>query len=234
MKRKIIVFVLLLAALTAPLFAGGSKDASVNTIAVFGEGSVSRVPDMAVLQLGVENRSPSVKEAFAGNLEGMKKLKAAVLSFGVKESDITTVNYSVYYQEPPYTDNPQKVTQGTYRVTNGISVIVRDTEKLGAIIEAAVAAGANQLWGVNFQVSSMESAMEEARDKAIENARKKAEAMAAAAGVKVDEVISIAETGSGGVIPMNMKSMAYANGYDTVSPGESEIRTSVQMVFSIK
>lgn len=240
MKKHIMVFltVLLLGA-AFPLFAGGTRDGRESTLVVAAEGIVTRTPDTAVVQLGVETRSPQVKDAFASNQEAMNNLQKVVLGFGIKESDITTVNYSVYYEELYNSDPQVQKREGFYRVSNGISVTIRDGEKIGALIAAAVEAGANQLWGLNFHVSDRRDAEDEALRLAIRNAEAKAKVLADAAGVRLGKAVSVIESGAEYPGPMNMKILNLQNsslsgGSGQVAPGKAEIRSAVQVVFSIE
>ncbi|QQO09192.1 SIMPL domain-containing protein [Breznakiella homolactica] len=235
-KLSVFVFAALAVCIAMPVFAGGSSEKGADTITVFAQGIVTAVPDTAVVQLGIETRSPSVKDAFAQNRETMVNLRSVVLGFGIKESDISTVNYSVFYEEP-YSADPQTKREGFYRVSNGISVTVRNSESIGSLIGAAVEAGANQLWGVSFYVSDSSAAEQEAREQAIKNAEAKAATLAGAAGRKLGAVVSIAETDGYSPAPMMLmsaRSAAYAADNGTVSPGEAEIRSSVQVVYSLK
>ena len=85
-----------------------------------------------------------------------------------------------------------------YRASNRVTIRIRDVTKVAATIDALVAAGANEIGGINFMVSQESKALDDARVKAIDDARRKAEIYAKAANVRLGAPISISEEGSGG------------------------------------
>ena len=83
-----------------------------------------------------------------------------------------------------------------YRASNRVTVKVRDVTKVANMIDVLVAAGANEIGGINFVVTQASKLLDEAREQAIADARRKAQIYAKAAGVTLGEPIAISEEGA--------------------------------------
>ncbi len=212
------------------------------TITVVGQGKVNVKPDVARAQIGVEVFAPTVKEATTKNREQMMAVQAALLKVGVAEKDIQTSNYSINFEqnmpimmEPGIKGSATTEPQGRYRVSNMVEVVIRDLDNIGAILDAAVEAGANSIWGVSFGLEDSSAAESEARAKAMANARAKAAELAKLAGVTLGDVVSVSEI-IGGSYPI----VAFAaevrgfGGSVPISPGELSIQTQLQVAFAVK
>ncbi|HEY64145.1 MAG TPA: SIMPL domain-containing protein [Caldilineae bacterium] len=216
------------------------------TITVVGQGVVRVDPDVARAQIGVEVLAPTVKEAVAQNQELMTAVLEALQEAGVDAKDIRTSNYSIRFEREPYMPRPAvpegaegpTAPQGRYRVSNMVQVTIRDLEEVAAVLDAAIEAGANNIWGVSFGVEDTAAEAEsEARAKAMENAREKAAELAELAGVELGDVISVSELVSGPGYPIIgvMEAAAPAfGGAGPISPGELTFRAQLQVVFAIK
>lgn len=125
-----------------------------------------------------------------------------------------------------------------YRVSNTVDVKIRDLGRVGAVLDAAIAAGANNILGVNFTLDKTEAIEVKAREKAAADARSRAEALAKLQGVTLAGVISIDETAAGGMpYPMPMMSMAMRgdmSGGTPTAPGEVTFTTQVQVVYALQ
>lgn len=133
---------------------------------------------------------------------------------------------------------PHRRLAEVYRVSNTVDVKIRDLAKVGVVLDAAMAAGANNIWGVQFGLDIPDALEAKAREKAAANARSKAEALAKLQGVSLAGVISISEPMGGGMpqpVPM-MASMALrdSGGGTPASPGEVSLTTQVQVVYALK
>ncbi|WP_072391805.1 SIMPL domain-containing protein [Hyphomicrobium sp. CS1GBMeth3] len=174
-------------------------------ITVSASGYAYAEPDQARVSAGVTAEADTAEAALAANTELMQKVVGGLKETGVDAKDIQTSNFNV---EPRYT-NPRDGTAPSisgYRVSNQVAVLVRDLKSLGGLLDKLVSLGANQVYGLAFEVSKQETLKDEARKDAVANARRRAELLAAAAGSEVDEVVTIAEeTGYGGPRPMAMR-----------------------------
>jgi uncharacterized protein YggE len=215
----------------APAAALAQAAERPGTITVVGEGKVSIRPDMARATIGVEVIRPTVKEASAEASQVMNNVLGALRQLGVEERDIQTSGFSVW-QERPY--NPDG-TQGApvYHVTNQLNVTIRNLENLGAVLDAAMNAGANNIYGVTFSLSDTAQAEAEARRKAVENARAKAEDLARLTNLQLGEVLSVSEVigGVGGAYYPAVQRAEGMGGGGPILPGELEITLQLQVTY---
>ena len=216
-------------------------------ITVVGQGKVSAAPDIATVVLGVNVSAATVEQAMEDASSRMDKIMAALKKLNISDKDITTSNYSIYYEEPPRyempaapkgTEGSAETPAGVYRVSNMVTVKIRKLDQVGELIDAAVAAGANSLWGVNFDLEDRAELEANARAQAVENARQRAEELAKLAGVKVGGVVQISEViGGGTYYPMPAAPRAaegMGGGAGPISPGELEITYQIQVTFELQ
>ena len=201
-------------------------------------GKVSVVPDIAVLSLGVETQETTVAEAQQQAAEAMDAIMDVLDSYGVEDNDIQTQYFSI---QPIYRwddDKDQQILLG-YRVTNTVAVKIRNMDDAGGVIDAAIAAGGDysRVNSIYFTVDEPEAYYEEAREKAIADAKDKAEQLAQLGGVNLGKPIYINEY-SGYTSTVIYRDYEVAEGTSvpgtSISPGETEIQLTVQVVYSIK
>jgi uncharacterized protein YggE len=195
-------------------------------------------PDIARVSVGVETSGESISEAVAENDTRMEAVLDALLAAGVEEKDIQTANYSISldrYPEPmPRVEPATGEPAAQYRVSNMANVIVRDLETVGAVLDAVVEAGANNIWGISFALEDPTAAQAEARADAIDNAAARAEALAELSGLTLGPVMSVSEVVGGGPVPMSLSVERAAAGGGAISPGELEIGYQIQVVYFIE
>ncbi|MGQ9500832.1 MAG: SIMPL domain-containing protein [Anaerolineae bacterium] len=204
----------------------------IGTVTVVGEGKVKIKPDMAQATIGVEVVRPTVKEASAEVSQVMNNVLSVLRQLGIEDRDIQTSGFSVW-QERPY--NPDG-TQGApvYHVTNQLNVTIRNLENLGAVLDSAMNAGANNIYGVTFSLSDPTQAEAEARRKAIENARAKAEDLARLTNLQLGEVLSVSEVIGGiggGYYPGAVQKAEGMGGGGPIMPGELEVTMQLQVTY---
>jgi hypothetical protein len=208
------------------------------TITVVGKGTVTIKPDTAQATLGVETMGKNVKDATAESSATMEAIIKALTALGIAEKDIQTSGFSVWSERNPAVEG-RLSDEVTYRVMNTVNVQVRDMDQVGAVLDAAIEAGANAVHGVSFYVDDTDKIESDARAKAVVDARAKAEELAKLNDVKVGVVISVSEV-VGGSVPysnFNMKDMAYAGmggGAGPISPGELDMSTTLQISYAIQ
>ena len=211
---------------TPPLLAGTRLEISAT-------GEVQRTPDLATIGAGVVKQASNAGTAMADNARAMTATIAALKRAGVVERDIQTASLSLQPQYR-YGDNQPPVLTG-YQASNRVTVRLRDLAKAGGVIDALVAAGANQIDGPTLSIDKPEPALDDARTAALASARARAELYARAAGLHVRRIVSISETGDGArppVMPMMMK-MARAQGDTPIAAGESTLSVSLQVTFEL-
>lgn len=124
-----------------------------------------------------------------------------------------------------------------YRANNTVEVVVRDVSKASRVLQAAVEAGANNVWNVSFGIDDTKALEADARAKAIADARARAEALAKLEGLTLGSVISVSEViGRGPISPMPMFASAEAKfgGGPSLSPGEVSMGMSIEVVFALQ
>ncbi len=203
----------------------------VEGIQVTGTGSVFADPDVAILNMGVSVERRSVKEAADEAAKAMEKVISSLKKKGVADEDIQTQTFSI---QPQYDYVDKKQILRGYKVTNIVTVKIRDLSSVGKIIDDAVIAGGDSLRvnSIVFSIDDPSKAREEARVKAMEDARRKAEVLARESGVKLGKPISISET-----IYLPPKSGYYGGREGAVTPiqpGTLEVKVSVSVIYSIE
>jgi len=170
-------------------------------LTITAEGKSTRTPDLATFSTGVATTGKTASAAMVANAAAMNRVVAALKQAGIAPRDIQTANLSLspVYEDrsrpmpAPQADTPPRIVG--YQASNTVSVRARDLGRMGAVIDALVAAGANQVNGPDFALDQPEAALDEARVAAIKTARARAELYAHAAGLHVLRVVSIAESG---------------------------------------
>jgi len=240
MKTKyffIALTMLLAAGLTAcasTAAPSGSNDSNLRTVSVNGTGTVSLTPDMAVVQIGVQTQAADSQQAAAENNDVTNLIMAAMTEMGIDQGDLKTTSFSIY----PYTryNDSGEITEVTYTVNNTVQVTVRQLDLLGDVLSEAIAAGANSIGGIEFDLSEKEAAYADAMEMAMANARARAEVLAGAGEVEITGVHTISSyIGGGGVIARNAIAEAGIGGAQSVpvSSGEMEITVEVNVTFEI-
>ena len=161
----------------------------LRTIAVTGNGEIVLVPDMAYINVGIHTEAEDVTSAVAANNQQAADITAAIVGMGVEEKDIQTSNFNVYSMNRY--DNMSNIVGTTFAVDNTLYIIVRDLTKLSEMLDAALGAGANQIYGISFDIVDRSGAIARARDLAIQDAEAKASAVAETAGVALGRIHSI-------------------------------------------
>lgn len=234
MKRSSLIFAsaAIFAAVSLPSCAAGTAGSPRSATAA-GSGSVSVIPDTAHIQLSVVTRKNSVTEATAENARRMADVQQAILDAGIPKESWSTSNYTVY-QESAYVNG--RSVPGDYRVSNMLTVVIKDVTKAGSVIDAAIAAGANELTSLSFSASDTSDAEDQARVLAVEQARHAAEILAETGGARLGKLLSISEESySQPALQSNrLLSAEYAAGGTPVTAGKSAITVTVRATFALR
>ena len=212
----------------APVQQGAAMSAS--GITVVGSGTADVVPDVAEWSFGVRSEASSASDALSANASAMKAVLAALEDAGISKDDVQTTDVSLY---PETADDGRTVTG--YSASSTVTATVRKLGDAGKVVDAAVRAGANDVYGPNLHPSDTDEAYGEAVDKAFDDARAHAVAIAAKAGVTLGAPIAIVE--GGGYVPGPMTSYDRAAGAAAevapVEPGTQQVSASLTVTFSI-
>lgn len=221
--------------LAAPLAAQPAPPPRPTILSLSAEGRVTAQPDLAELSAGVVSSAATAAAAMADNSRAMTAMVAALRKAGVAAADIQTSNLSLNPQYR-YESNKPPVLTG-YQASNTVNLKVRNLAGTGALIDAMVTAGANQINGPSFSLASPEAALDEARAAAVATARARAELYARAAGLKVKRIESITEGNAMPPQPRPIMRMAMADSVAAAPPveaGEVGLTVSVNVSFELE
>ena len=211
-----------------------SLSADPPQITTSARGEVSVRPDRATIIVGVHTRAANAARAADENATKTEAVLAALREAGIAAEQLSTVDYSVYpeVRHDREGQNPQVVA---YTVQNSVRAELRDISRVGAVIDAALGAGANTINSLSFHSSNVDAARREALAAAMQKARADAEVLARAAGGSLGRLLEVVTTEYGIPIPMR----GYARGMDMVAqaaptpiePGQQKVSAHVTVRF---
>jgi uncharacterized protein YggE len=207
--------------------AGGGP--GVRHVTVVGRGEVMGRPDTASVRIGVTTEAISASAALEQNSAEVQAVLEQLKQLAIAEEDIQTSTFSIH---PSRDDNREQITG--YRVSNTVTVTIRDLSQAGQLLDQVVQAGANQIGGISFSVADPQALLAQARAEAVRDARAQAEQLAQAAGVALGEVLAITENvGSQPPMPPLGRTIETAGGATPIEPGEQQFTAVVQVTFAL-
>ncbi|MBV7264589.1 SIMPL domain-containing protein [Erythrobacter ani] len=239
MKTMLISGAALLASVyAAPLAATTVEieaDGPVVELSVFE--SVTVAPDIVTIGAGVTTDAPSAVEAMRQNAVRMQSVIDRIKSLGVDEKDIQTTGINLNARYDYDRTNERQVFRG-YQVSNRVSVLLRDIDETGEVLDALVAAGATDLSGPNFSIEDDEAAKSEARKRAITRAQKQAQSYAEMMGFDDIRVLAISEALQGrGPVPQfasrDIAESAVAVTASPVQPGQVSTGVNISIKYEM-
>jgi hypothetical protein len=220
--------------LLAPVPATAAEQAP-RRLVVTGTGEARARPDIAVISAGVVIQADTASAALAENTDAMNRVLEQLRAGGLAPEDVQTTQFAVmplYESRPPDPQRTEPPRIVGYQVSNQVTARVRDLDRLGAILDALVTAGANSINGPTFELADPDQLLGEARDAAVADALARAERYAAAAGVQLGKIIAIEEGGY--VAPPRPMMRAEAMAADVpIAPGQTELSASVTITFAL-
>ncbi len=240
MKKNYLAFALLaVLALTlsacGPTTVNQAAPESLRTLNVSGVGVVYLTPDIVYINIGVNTQRENAADAVAINKEQTSAVIQAIKDFGVDPKDIRTTNFSIW-SNPQY-DPAGQITGTNYAVDNTVNVTVRELDKLGDLLDAAIQAGANSIYSIQFDVENKDEAVKQARTQAVEDAKTEAQELADASGLSLVQIENInyyessptpffeGKGGGGG---------AASEAAVPIQPGQLAVSVTVNLTYSIK
>ncbi len=197
------------------------------TISVNGTGKVYVEADLVYLNFLVRTIHRTVNTASERNASVTNNVLAAIKEAGIDSADIQTKDYSIR-------QDLSHSYPGDYTVTNTISIVIRNTELTGTIIDTAIANGANGLTSFTYGVSDTSTALRQARTLAVKDAQDAANLLAGASGCKVADVKQLSEsyttTSSNN---FEMKALARANS-TPIENGSIEISSHINVIYNLE
>lgn len=207
------------------------------TLDLAAEGVVKAAPDMATVTLGVTATAATASAASQAEAQKMAATLSALKARGIEARDIQTSGLSLNARYEFPQNQPRKLMG--YEASNRVTIVVRDIARTGAVIDAAVAAGANGIDGVSFSLANPKPLQDEARRKAVAALTDKAQLYAGATGLRIQRLVNLTEGSEGPSQPMPMfkavaaRSMAMDSAPTPVEGGEVEVRVTVAATYEL-
>jgi uncharacterized protein YggE len=178
----------------APLPAEAQQTAApqLSSIRVTGDARVTTKPDRVQIDIGVTTRALQAQEAAAQNAHQTDAVLGSLRKAAGAAAVLKTVSYSL---SPTYKYHPngEEPTLTGYTAANVVQVTLDDLARIGAVIDAATQAGANQVQGIQFTLRDQDAVRAEALRQAAVSARAKADVLAAALQLKILRVLNVEE-----------------------------------------
>ena len=243
-NRSLLIVLCLLGVIALVACSGGTPvvttssqtTPNIRSITVTGTGEVYVTPDVAYIDIGVQNTAATVTDALKQNTAQAQAIRAALTALNVDDKDIQTSNFSVNPQPQYAADGTLKSTQ--YSANNTVSVTVRDLSSLGQILDAVVNNGANTINSISFDLLNKDDAYAQARQNAVDDARSQADALAKAAGVQLGDVQTINVYSINPVVPSyegkGGGTMAAVNSSVPIATGQMLVSVQVNIVWELK
>ena len=197
-------------------------------VTVGGEATIAVAPDIAVIRVGVTSQGKNAREASEVNSRQMTAVLAAIKTNGIDPRDIQTSRLSLQPQYDPNKSGTARLTG--FLITNQITIKIHEIGRLPVILDSAIAAGANEMSGIEFEVSQQSRLLDQARAEAVADARRKAALYAQAAGAKLGHVVQITDESAPAPRPLVQAMRA---GAVPVAPGEQMLRVAVTVSFEL-
>jgi uncharacterized protein len=224
----------LMLCVAAPVAATAQEPRAAPVVVMSGEGLIQAPPDRAWVMVTAESRASSAREAQRRNADAMAPVQEKLRASGVPGDAIRTSAYDL--QQEWDVVNNRRVPRG-YVARNTIEVRVDGVDRLGELLETAVASGATSVGGIRFDLKDRVKLEREALRLAVADARAKAEAAAAGGGRTIERIIRIEEQG----IPIRppipyatLREAAQVADAPPISPGQIELRAQVTLTAELK
>lgn len=192
MKAFLFTIMMSLAA-GVPAFAADTISAQhvePEVIRVVGNGSIEVMPDKATVHMAVVTKSKTSRQAQIDNATLMTKLRAALVSkYQIADKDFRTTSFTVTPERNE--ENPQQILG--YTVRHSVAVTVYFTDRIGELIDLAVASGANAVDHIQWGLKNQRQYELEALKLAMQDAQLRAQAIAEAAGRPITKILKISQ-----------------------------------------
>lgn len=226
----------------AQMLPATAEQTQTRKLSVSAAGTVTAEPDIAVVSLGVLSQAKTARVALNANTKDMGQLIDELVSQGIAKKDLQTSNFSVQprYVYPKRSNDGQQRPPSIvgYTVSNQLTAIVRDLDKLGEVLDKAVSTGSNQINNLRFSIDKPGPLRDEARKRAVKRAIAKAKLLAEAAGVTLGPIMTMSESGGSSPPQPVARGRAFAaeaaDAPVPVARGEQEIRAQVNITWALQ
>jgi uncharacterized protein YggE len=205
------------------------------TLTVSGQGIAKAAPDQAQFSTGVVTQGSTAAQALAANSRAMNAVFATLKRLSIPDKDIQTSNFSLspqYQVCKPGTVCPQRVVG--YEVSNTVNVIIEDLGKTGAVLDAVVSSGSNQIDNIGFSIRDTSALLKQARAAAVKDAIDRAQTFAKAAGVTLGPILSMQESSNYQPRPMYEAKAMMAEAPPPIAGGEQSVSADVAITWEIQ
>jgi uncharacterized protein len=214
-----------IAGVAQPRLGRSATPTTGSTITVTGNGTVDSTPNRASFDFGVTTNGATAAEALSRNSADARSIIDALKKAGIAAADIQTTQVSLW---PQTSSNGMTITG--YQASNSVNVSAA-LAKSGALVDAAVGAGANNVDGPDLDTADQTSLYDQALDKALSDAKQKAQAIASAAGLRLGTALRVHEGGNAVVEPMFAEA-ARSSTAPPIEAGTQKIQASVTVTYS--
>jgi uncharacterized protein len=212
-------------------------------ISVVATGEVEYVPDIARVTVGVRSDSPSASTAIDTINRNAAQVIAAIKGVGIGANSIKTIGYNLQYRErqlpTPITSGTNPVSMnsapqpGTYEASEMLEVKA-PMALAGKVLDAAIAAGANESFGLSYQTTNYDSFYRSALARAVISARATAEAIAKASHVTLGDIQSISNFSEAQPAMRMMQAAPMAMNGASILPGTDAVSATVYVTYRIR
>ena len=243
MRAATVVIVLIMLVAFARTATAQEAVSEPGQITVSGLGEVTAEPDLAVITTGVVTSAPTAREAVTANTQAMNGVLGRLKEMGIADRDLQTSDFSITPQYQHFRGQNGQPTPPprivAYEVRNTLRVRIRELESTGAILDAVVSDGANQVNGIDFSIDDPTALMQKARRRAVSDARDRAEVLADSLGVALGRIVSVSEGQMRPPVPQpRMARMEMAMAADagpvSVEAGEQLLTATVTITWEIE
>lgn len=206
-------------------------------VIVSGDSTIQAQPDTAIITIAIITQAKSALDAQQQNANKADAVVRALKALVGSGAEVKTSGYNL---QPQYVYNQnQPPTITGYQASNSVMVTLSDLTKVGAVIDTAAQAGANNVQSIAFTLRNDLKAKQQALVEATHAAMSKAQAMAQALGGRVTRIIEVQEGGAVArpIYEANdaIRTMAAGQARPTpIEVGSLDITSQVQLVAEVE
>ena len=215
-----------IAGVAQPHLGRSATSSTGSTITVTGNGTVYSTPDRASFDFGVTTNGATAAQALSRNSARARAIIDALKKAGIASAAIQTTQVSLW---PQTSSNGRTITG--YQASNSVNVTA-ELGKSGALVDAAVGAGANNVDGPSLDTAQKSALYDKALDSALGDAKQKAQAIASAAGLTLGPALKVREGGAPTPIMYADAALAAPRAAPPIEAGTQKIQASVTVTYS--
>lgn len=207
------------------------------TITVTGFGRASGQPDMAIVSLVVESRAAAISEAADTSAQIITRVIEALRTKGVADADIQSTGINIWREDIYDFDTGRPTGQQLFHADRTLTVTIHGVDRVASVIQAALDAGATNVYGFSYGIEDRAELEADARAMAITDAADRAQQLATAMGVSLGDPVIASETAGGGLLLLNQAGLATGLGGgggsgQEFNPGSLDVSVQVDLVYT--